>query len=393
MNPRIFQLSIALWVGLTLGILVSLWGGPWGQGGVDWAAVFEREAPSVLLVNTGPEQGRRGAAVAISPREAITARHLVLDSLEVGLMDVYGEVHRASVVGTDARTDLALLKVEAAVLQPARLGDVLALRVGDPITTIGNPFGLGHSLSAGVVSHPLRKLTGSGEEPSVALVQLSVPVSPGNSGGPVLDTSGAVVGILAGIHTQGQGIAFAVPVVESDLSMLRSGAHISRAFLGVQLEADGDAAVVTGVIASSPADRSGIRRGDRMTSVAGRRLEEPSDLEPVLDERSGGEEVEVELIRDGTPLTLRVELGDWALQPVVVSGMTLVPDPGTGGEVVAVRERSRASSAGARVGDRVLSVNGQPVMAPSDVRDALGPSGEGSLEVVRAGTALSLVLH
>jgi serine protease Do len=264
------------------------------------------------------------------------------------------------------------------------------------VLAIGNPFGLGHSLSVGVVGHRGRKLAaGVADLPRVDFVQLSMPLNPGNSGGPIFDRAGRVVGVLSGTHAQGQSIAFAVPVealVEA-LDALRSGARMSRAFLGLTSRADGSSLEVVSVVPAGPADRAGIRAGDQISAFDGTQVARPSELQAVLDRLSGGTRTSARLLRDGQLQVVDVTLADWAEQPVVVGGMTLRAAPGAGGEVVAVRPRSRAERADIRVGDVVRSVNGVPVRAPADVKESLTGGTSAQLDLVRSGVPVSVQLE
>jgi serine protease Do len=371
-------------VGLSESRRVSAW--------PSYAALFEAAAPSVVSVAVERPEARSGSGFAVSADEVVTARHLVVGAPSVEVIDVSGAAHPAELVGSDARSDLALLRVQGARLVPAPLGDSSRLRVGDAVVAIGNPYGLGHSLSAGVVGHVGRRLASGDDGPRVDFVQLSVPLNPGNSGGPVYDARGDVVGVLSGTHAQGQAIAFAVPVqvLLDALPALRAGQHVSRAFLGLRL---GDGAAVASVIPHSPADRAGVRVGDRLVSLGERPVAGAEALQGALDALAGGQEVTLVLQRDDEPLQLEVKLADWARQPVVAAGMTLVPAPGSGGEVVAVRPRSRAERAGMQVGDRVRAVDGVPVRAPADIKGRLAVGDAVQLEVLRGGAPLAVALE
>jgi len=358
-----------------------------------YADVFEAVAPGVVNVHLDAPGGRMGTGFAIAPDRVVTAWHLVAGADVLEIRDLSGRARSASVVGSDARVDLALLRLEGASLQPLPLGDGASLRVGDTVVAVGNPYGLGHTLSAGILAQRGR-LFADGPGPRVDFLQLSMPLHPGNSGGPVLDAHGRVVGVLTGTHSTGQGIAFAVPaeVLRRALPALAEGRRVSRAFLGVRTEADGDRVRVVSVFPSSPADLAGIRPGDHLTRLAGHPIDAESDVARVLDALEGGLEVPVELERDGRLETVEVELADQADQAVVAGGMTLRPRPGSGGEVVAVRPRSRAESAGVEVGDLVRAVDGAPVHAPAEVKERLESSETRRLELVRDGAAVVVEL-
>jgi serine protease Do len=360
-----------------------------------YAETFEAVAPSVVEVRVDP-QGRLGTGFAVSESQVITARHIIVDATQIVVRDLNGIDHPATVVGTDARTDLALLAVQGGTsLLPATLGASVRMRVGDTVLAIGNPYGLGHSLSVGVVGHRARRLAADASDgPRVRFLQLAIPLNPGNSGGPIFDSEGQVVGVLSGTHTQGQAIAFAVPVeaVVAGLPALRDGARVSRAFLGIRTDVDNGALRVTSVIPSGPADRAGIRTGDLITALSGVSVATSIDLHERLDALTGGEMAAVRLLRDGQLVLLDVRLGDWAEQPIVVGGMTLRPRAGSGGEVVALRPRSRAERAGVQVGDRVLKVSGLPVQAPADVREFL-MGGALQLVLAREGQSVAVQLE
>ncbi len=385
----LLAVAAAAWLGFQAGSRGPT--GPWPT----YAEVFDRVAPVVVNVSVEGPETRVGSGFAVSTTEVVTARHLVVDAGAVVVRDIGGWALPAEVVGTDARTDLALLRVRGGGLQPAVLGASNPLRVGYTVIAIGNPYGLGHSLAVGVVGHRGRRLSPDADDgPRVDFLQLSLPLNPGNSGGPIFDREGRVVGVLSGTHAQGQAIAFAVPVevLVDSLEPLRRGARVSRAYLGLRTRTEDQSLVVTQVIPSSPADRAGLRPGDALSAFAGEAVVTPDDLQAVLDQRQGGERVSVRVLRDGQLLVLDVTLADWASQPVVVGGMTLRAVPGSGGEVVAVRPRSRAERAGVRVGDQVRSVNGVPVRAPADVKDALSDGAPAQLDLVRGGVPVQVQL-
>lgn len=359
-----------------------------------YADVFQRVVPTVMNVTVEAEPDRVGTGFAISGSEVVTARHLVLGAERVVIREVSGVERSAVVLGTDARTDLALLRTEGGGMIAAPLGTSERLRVGDTVVAIGNPYGLGHTLSVGVVGQRSR-LAPTSEGPRVAFLQLSMALNPGNSGGPVFGADGSVVAVLSGTHGTGQGIAFAVPIeaLEATLPLLRAGEHVSRAFLGATVVSAGDVAVIEAIVPSSPADRAGIRVGDALVALGGVEIRSALALQDRLDVLRGGQTVAVRLLRDGVPTLLDVALADWAEQPVVAGGMTLEPRAGTGGVVVAIRPRSRAENAGIRVGDVIRGVDGSPARAPADVKDAVARGAALRLEVERGGVASSVRLE
>lgn len=378
-------------VGLAVG---ALWRRPAEPDWTSYAEVYAEVAPVVVNVSVQEPEPRVGSGFAVAPDQVVTARHLVADASTVTVRTVAGREVGARVVGTDARTDLALLQVQRAAFEPAVLGTTEHLAVGDTVLAIGNPYGLGHSLAIGVLGSRDRRLA-PGEGPQVAFLQLTIPLNPGNSGGPIFDERGEVVGVLTGTHAQGQAIAFAVPVetVREILPVLAEGVHVSNAFLGLRTRPSPEGLVVVAVLPSGPAGRAGVRAGDVLVKVAGEEVRTGAELRAVLDRLPVTSHVFVQLLRDGVPTPVDVRLEDRAEHPMVVSGMTLAAEGGTGGRVLAVRPRSRADAAGIAEGDLVLSVRGMPVRAPADVEDLLADGGPAQLEILRDGALVAIQLE
>lgn len=380
----------ALAVGVAAG---ALWVGGGDGRWASYAAVYDDVAPVVVNVAVEAPDVRVGSGFAVAPDRVVTARHLVVDATEVVVRRLDGDALPARVLGTDARTDLAVLEVPAGGLSPASLGATSSLRVGDTVLAIGNPYGLGHSLAVGVVGARTRTVGGGSEAPEV--LQLTIPLNPGNSGGPIVDERGDVVGVLAGTYARGQAIAFAVPTdaLAAALPGLMRGDRRTRAWLGARVEPDPAGARVVAVVPAGPAERAELRPGDVVTSLAGRPVADPDGLAAALDALGPSKSVPCGLVRDGQPLTVDVTLDDRADRAVVISGMTLRASPGTGGEVVAVRPGSRAERAGVRVGDVVKTVGGRPVQAPADVQDLLAGRGGVTLEVLRDDNLVGVALE
>ncbi|MCO4746036.1 MAG: trypsin-like peptidase domain-containing protein [Proteobacteria bacterium] len=359
-----------------------------------YAEVYDRVAPVVVNVSLSEPDTRVGSGFAVARDQVVTARHLVVGARDVVVQGADGKAVWMRVVGTDARTDLALLRAESPVFEPAVLGSSDALVAGDTLLAIGNPYGLGHSLAVGVLGSRERRLVVREGGPSVDFLQLTIPLNPGNSGGPIFDGGGRIVGILAGTHSEGQAIAFAVPVevLKDVLPALGKGARMTRAYLGARaVETDGGL-MVSDVVPSGPADRAGVRVGDLLKSLDGQPLDTPETLRALLDGLPAGQRATLTFRRDGEDQAVDVGLTDWAERAVAVAGMTLRPNPGTGGRVVAVRPRSRAEKAGVRVGDIVRTVDGIPVRAPADVQDMLDPGEPAQIEAVRNGVPVVVQL-
>ena len=390
MNVRLQ--SMAAIAGMSAAFVLGVFVGQWGTPASDWpdySAVYTEQAQSVVGIRGAGDSAPVGTGFSISPTRIVTVRHLVVGVDEVTAHTLDGRAVEMRVVGTDARTDLALLESTVAIFTPVKLGNA-GPAVGHTVAALGHPYGLGHSLAVGTVSGQNRRMASSDTE----FLQLNIGLNPGNSGGPLYNSNGEVVGVLTGLHAQGQAIAFAVPVeaLVSVLPALEQGSRVSRAFLGVRGEVRDDGVEIASIIAASPAANAGLRVGDRLLALGDQKVKSLDDLAQALDAGNGGTTVVAEVLRDGQPLRLDVVLADWAEHPVVTGGMTLSPFPGSGGEVLAVRPGSRAEKAGIRRGDRLRAIDGRPVQAPADVLERLSGSGARSVDLWREGVVLTVQL-
>jgi serine protease Do len=256
----------------------------------------------------------------------LTNNHVVEKTDEIKVILSDESEFDATIVGRDPKTDLALIRIETdKELLPLPLGDSDKLLVGDWVVAIGNPFGLGNTVTAGIVSAKYRRI-GAGAYDD--FIQTDASINPGNSGGPLLNLSGEVVGINTAIFSQSGGnigIGFAIPVnMARDLiPQLRKG-KVVRGWLGVMIQKitpeleeklglKGDqGALVADVTAGGPAEKAGIKRGDVIVSFDGKAVEEMNDLPYIVATTPVGKKVEVEIIRDGKKKQLEVEVGERA---------------------------------------------------------------------------------
>ncbi|HXC17973.1 MAG TPA: trypsin-like peptidase domain-containing protein, partial [Holophagaceae bacterium] len=235
---------------------------------------------------------------------------------EVKLSD--GRTFKGRILGRDKELDIALVKIEADHLPFAKLGDSDKAKVGEWVVAIGNPLGLEHTVTQGIISAKGRRLdAGLG-----AYLQTDAAINRGNSGGPLLNLRGEVLGINTLIRADGQNIGFAVPISEVSrvLKYLRSGQPVSRGYLGIQLtqlsgafqDALGakDGVVVSSVERGAPAEKAGLQRLDVITGVDGQAITNPDDLVSAIASRRSGETVKLDILRDGKTRTLAVKLGD-----------------------------------------------------------------------------------
>ena len=231
----------------------------------------------------------------------------------------------AELVGSDERTDVAVLKVDASDLPTLRLGDSDDLRVGEWVAAIGSPFGFDHSVTAGIVSAIDRTLP---RDAYVPFIQTDVAINPGNSGGPLFNLDGEVVGINSQIFTRSggfMGLSFAIPInVAMDVAdQLRDGGEVRRGWLGVMIQPvsrdlaesfgmdEPRGALIADLDPEGPAAEGGLQAGDVILAVDGARVHDSSTLPRLIGRTAPGSDVELELMRDGERRTLELTLGDW----------------------------------------------------------------------------------
>jgi S1-C subfamily serine protease len=276
--------------------------------------VVEGRQPGVPWPEGPPRQDdgvATGSGFAIGDRRVVTNHHVVADAEEVTVRS-RGRRVRARVVGSDPSTDLALLRVrprQARSVEALPLGDSGEVRPGDAAVVIGNPLGLARTLTAGVVSATDRRIDAPDGFPIRDAIQTDAAVNPGNSGGPVLDARGRVIGVIS--QGRSDGIAFAVPVdtLERVVPQLEQDGRVRRAYLGVTTETAGQGALVRAAVRRGPAARAGLRRADVIVSVGGTEVQNPDDVAAAIEERRPQERVTVEYLRDGDRRAVDVVLG------------------------------------------------------------------------------------
>jgi putative serine protease PepD len=279
--------------------------------------VYEAAAPGVVSVQAGPASGT--GFVVNRDGTLVTNAHVVADNdtAQVSFGDS-GRMIDAEVLGTDVSSDLAVLRVDPGSvdrLRPLPLADSDRVRVGDGVVAVGNPFGLDRTATAGIVSAVGREIRAPDGFQIDHVIQTDAPINPGNSGGPLLDARGRVIGVNTQIATGGSGgnvgIGFAVPsnTVREVLPELARGGRIERPFMGVTSAPHPSGAEVQGVTPGGPADGAGLRAGDVITGVDGAPVSDPDDLSRLVSGLEPGDEVEVEVTRDGEERTYDIELG------------------------------------------------------------------------------------
>jgi S1-C subfamily serine protease len=330
------------------------------KGGFDPAAIYDRLAPGVVtilslfeggtsILDSGGEGGQGSGFVLDGQGYIATNAHVVTTDSGGRAKQVFVEFSDgnrvdAKIVGVDPNADVALIKVDPAGLSltPLRLGHSSSIVVGEPVAAIGSPFGERQSLSIGVISAVDRNIESLTRFSIGDAIQTDAAINPGNSGGPLLDAHGRVLGINAQIKSQsggGEGVGFAIPVdaVSRSLRELRADGKVGYGYLGVQTlslwpqlaERLGidvpDGALIQEIETNSPAEKAKLRAGDdeiefQATSVStggdvivavnGHALSRSDDLADEISALSAGDEVQLELVRDGRHRTVRVRLGE-----------------------------------------------------------------------------------
>ncbi len=281
------------------------------------------------------EQKRRslGSGFIISPEGYIlTNNHVVEKADEVTVTLLDKEEFKAKVVGTDPKTDIALIKIDAKKkLTYVELGDSDKLDVGEWVLAIGNPFGLGHTVTAGIVSAKGR-IIGSG--PYDDFIQTDASINPGNSGGPLFNLKGEVVGINTAIVQGGQGIGFATPIrlAKSVLGQLKEKGKVTRGWLGVYIQrltpeaaenlgiSGRQGALVSDVTSGAPAEKAGIRSGDVIVAFNGKEIRDEHDLPQAVASMTPGKTVDVRLLRDGKEMAIAVTIAEMEGEPAKPAG-------------------------------------------------------------------------
>jgi serine protease Do len=286
---------------------------------------FMPEMPERGLPPPGQTQGVGSGFIISEDGYILTNAHVVSGANEVTvrLADAKREF-KAKVVGTDERTDVALVKVEASGLPVATLGKSASLEPGQWVAAIGSPFGFANTITAGIVSATQRALPA---ETYVPFIQTDVAVNPGNSGGPLLNLAGEVVGINSMIYSRTggyMGVSFAIPI-EAALDVarqLRETGKVTRGRLGIGIQPltqelaqsfglkEAAGVVVVNVEPGSPADKSGLRVGDVIMAYNGERIDQANELPRLVAGTKPGDQAKVELVREGKPQSLQVAVGE-----------------------------------------------------------------------------------
>lgn len=273
----------------------------------------------------GPQTPQQSLGTGFLIREdglIVTNNHVVdrADLIKVVVSEGTKESFDAKIVGKDARTDIALIKIEAKRKLPfVKLGSSADVQVGEWVAAFGNPYGYGHTMTKGIISAIGREID---ELNLFPFMQTDASINPGNSGGPLVNTQGQVIGVNTAIDARAQGIGFVIPIdnVKSILPQLEKEGSISRGMIGVQMaEIDeersaamnlksAEGALIVSVVAGSPAEKAGIQPWDIVTEFAGTKVRSTRDLGKAVASTPAGKSVEVKLLRNAKPRTVTVKV-------------------------------------------------------------------------------------
>jgi len=370
-------------------------------------------------VARGVPGGGRGAGVVVGADGIIlTNAHVVKDANEVTVKLTGRREYRAKVLGSDPKTDVAVLKIEARNLPVVTVGNTKDLRPGEWVLAIGSPFGFDNTVTAGVVSAKGRSLP---DDSAVPFIQTDVAVNPGNSGGPLFNGRGEVIGINSQIYSRSggyQGVSFAIPIdvaVRVKDQIVATG-KVQHARLGVTVQevnqalADSfkldrpEGALVSSIEKGSPAEKAGLQSGDVIRRVNGQPIVAPGDLPAIVSLSTPGDRIQMEVWRQGRKVDLSAQLASVSekvakaeARPETAAasgklGLALRPlqeaekrQSGIKEGLVVEEVSGAAARAGVEPGDVVLAINGTPAKSPEQVRSAIAKADKSVALLIQRG--------
>jgi serine protease Do len=381
--------------------------------------------------NRAPQRSQAmGSGFIIDPTGYIvTNNHVIEEGKKISVKLPSGREYEAHLVGADKDTDVALIKVDGVKDMPiVALGDDRRLRVGDWVVAVGNPFGLGGTVTAGIVSSIGRDI---GNGPYTDYIQIDAPINQGNSGGPTFDLSGRVVGMNTAIFSPSGGsvgIGFAIPasIVKTIVDQLKDHGNVSRGWLGVQIQSltpdmaaslgagTAKGAIVANVVDDSPAMKAGFKQGDVITSLNGTDIDDNRDLTRKVAGLRAGEKADFSVLRDGQKHNISATIGPRPDQVASADkpaanrgdrapnrqasttslGMELMPlnadtreqfkvDGKVNGVVVSsIDPNSEAADKGFRPGDVIVGIGNKNVRTPADIEQGVADARKAGRETV-----------
>ena len=373
-----------------------------------------------------PDQGRpqrrqhsAGSGVIIEADKGIvvTNYHVIKDADEVQVSLVDGRIYQAEIKGSDPELDIAVLKIDPDRLTHVKIADSSALEVGDFVVAIGNPFGLGQTVTTGIVSALGR--SGLGIEGYEDFIQTDASINPGNSGGALVNLRGELIGINTAIIAPAGGnvgIGFAIPInmAKASIDQILESGEVKRGQIGVgiqditpdlqsafKLENGQRGVLITGVFEDTPAEKAGLEAGDIIVAIDGNDTISASQLRSQIGVKKIGETIKVSVIRDGKPKSFKVKVGEpstgagqsGSINPLLEGASFENSPDGDGVVVTQLAPNSNLAYAGLRPGDVIQSVNRKKVLNIQSLNNIVSSKDEQLLlRIVRAGRSFFIVL-
>jgi serine protease Do len=381
---------------------------------------FERFGFPVPPAQLPPARGEGSGFLISADGYVLTNAHVVERAREVTVRTTDRREYRAKVIGTDKPTDVAVLKIEGTNLPYVRLGSPAGLKAGEWVIAIGSPFGFDNSVTAGIVSATARSLPDDAYTP---FIQTDVAVNPGNSGGPLFNLRGEVIGINSQIYSRTggyQGVSFAIPIdvaINVKNQLVASG-RVERGRIGVTIQDVNQAladsfklsrprgALVSQVEEDGPADKAGLEPGDVILGVDGREIERSSELPPAIAAIKPGKQATLSVWRGKSERKMKITVGELENEPAVAAlgpqgkaetgklGLAVRPLTSsererlrTIGRLVVAQADGPAAFAGVEPGDVLIAVNGLPVGSVGEFRKAVEDSGRTVALLIQRGHA------
>ncbi len=367
-----------------------------------------------------------GSGVILSSDGYIVTNNHVVANADAIVVNVNADKkeYSAKLIGTDPGSDLAIIKIEADNLQPITLGDAKDIRLGDVVFAIGNPFGVGETVTQGIVSALNKHSMGINRYEN--FIQTDASINPGNSGGALVDSRGALIGINSAIISPSggnDGVGFTIPVdmVRDVASKLVEEGRVERGYLGVAISGVTDAmkgvythtqgAVVTDIQPGSASEKAGLKRGDLIFAVDGKAVDSPNALQQIVGSFKPKRQIEIALERDKKEMKVLAKLGDQnqanTADEMLLEGMSLalldkntkekfgIAEEATGVLIAEVKSESQAQKDGFQAGDVIIQIENQTIASLSDIKQALqkGSQEPKRVYINRNGTIVLLVAH
>ncbi|MCF8024648.1 MAG: DegQ family serine endoprotease [Desulfobacteraceae bacterium] len=385
-------------------------GGP-GQQQRPFEDFFER-----FFGQQGPREFKRrslGSGFILDEQgHIVTNNHVIENADEIQVKLKNGKEYEAEIIGSDPSTDLALIKIKPDENLPTlSLGDSSKIKIGEWILAIGNPFGLDHTVTAGIISAKGRVI---GAGPYDDFIQTDASINPGNSGGPLINMQGEVIGINTAIVASGEGIGFAIPsnLAKDIISQLKQSGEVTRGWLGVAIQELNDelkeyynvdkGVLISRVFEGDPAEKAGLKPNDVIMAINGKPVDSPRQLSKLIAAIQPGEKVKIKFVRDGetknviVTLTKREEekLADRQQQPGETEkaslGMDVVNitpeiarqynlEDAQGVIVSGVNPESKADEAGLKRGDIIREINHKPISSVQDFQQVINAVKDGEM--------------